>query len=147
MPEIMTKTKPKIKIIVAGGRDFNNYELMESILIKAINELELNPDNELIIVSGGAKGADVFAVQFAKEYNIEYEIFHANWEDLKVKPCKIKYNKGNRPYNCLAGFNRNKQMAVIAQYLIAFHDGKSTGTKDMIDLANKHGLSVAVINY
>jgi hypothetical protein len=48
-------------------------------------------------------------------------------------------------YGKSAGPVRNGQMARYAQRLIAFWDGKSTGTKNMIDQAKANGLSVTVI--
>ena len=40
-----------------------------------------------------------------------------------------------------AGPKRNKQMANYANTLVAFWDGKSRGTKNMIDLAKCRGLN------
>lgn len=37
--------------------------------------------------------------------------------------------------------------ASVADALIAFWDGKSRGTKNMIDTATKRGLKVAVVRY
>ena len=41
---------------------------------------------------------------------------------------------------------RNRAMADTATHLIAFYDGKSRGTKDMIEVAKKKGLEVTVID-
>jgi len=38
-------------------------------------------------------------------------------------------------------------MAKVADRLIAFWDGKSRGTKSMINLAKKHGCEVIVLDY
>jgi len=46
-----------------------------------------------------------------------------------------------------AGFIRNAEMAEYADALIAFWDGRSKGTKHMIDLAKKHGLKVKIQFY
>jgi hypothetical protein len=45
-----------------------------------------------------------------------------------------------------AGYIRNDEMAQYADMLIAFWDGTSKGTKHMIDLANKRGIKVVVID-
>ena len=50
-------------------------------------------------------------------------------------------------YGPSAGPRRNAQMAEVADALIAFWDGKSRGTKNMIDTANKKDLQVAVVRY
>ena len=46
-----------------------------------------------------------------------------------------------------AGPIRNKQMAEYADTLFAFWDGKSRGTKNMIDLAKKKNLHVIIVGY
>ena len=114
------------RVIVAGGREFNNYELLKSscdrILIRQTN---------IEIVSGKALGADKLGEDYAKEKGYKIKEFPADW---------IKYKKG-------AGPIRNKQMAEYADELIAFWDGLSKGTKNMIELAKKHGLKIKVIYY
>jgi len=50
-------------------------------------------------------------------------------------------------YGKKAGYYRNKKMAEYATHCIAFWDGKSAGTKMMIDLANEHGLNTRVVRY
>jgi hypothetical protein len=42
---------------------------------------------------------------------------------------------------------RNKEMAEYGDALIAFHDGQSKGTANMIKIAKEKGLKVRVINY
>ena len=51
-------------VIIAGSRNFNNYELLRSELDKLFNE-------PFIIVSGGAKGADTLGELYAKEKGYE----------------------------------------------------------------------------
>lgn len=112
------------KVIIAGGRDFNDYDMLKF----RIGILGINIDE---IVSGGAKGADSLGEQFAKEKSIKVIKFPADW---------VKHKKG-------AGFIRNVEMAEYANILIAFWDGKSSGTKHMIDTATKLGLQVHIIYY
>ena len=115
-----------MKIIIAGGREFNDYDLLKS---KCDEILRLQTDIE--IVSGKARGADKLGEDYAKEKGYKIKEFPADWE---------KYKKG-------AGYIRNKKMAEYSEGLIAFWDGKSKGTKSMIDLAKQHGLKVRVIKY
>lgn len=118
------------RIIIAGGRDFSDYNLIEQTLLNYFNKYHI--EKPLVeIVSGGAKGADRLGERFAKQYDIPVKLFPANW-DL---------------YGKSAGYRRNKEMAEYADCLIAFWDGKSKGTGHMIDLANKNQLIVNVINY
>ena len=86
---------------------------------------------EVEIVSGTAAGADTLGERYAQEKGYEVKKFPAQW-DL---------------YGKSAGYKRNQQMAEYADGLIAFWDGKSKGTKHMIDIANKMGLKVRVIRY
>ena len=58
-------------------------------------------------------------------------VFPADWD---------KYGKR-------AGYLRNVQMAEYADALLAFWDGESRGTKNMIDEALSRGLKVGVKRY
>jgi Ni,Fe-hydrogenase maturation factor len=114
------------KVIIAGGRDFSDYELL---LEKC--DYYLTEKTNVEVVSGGAKGADILGERYAKERNLPLKIFLADWVTL-----------GKR-----AGFVRNKEMAEYADALIAFWDKTSKGTKHMIDIAKEKGLSVKVVYY
>ena len=116
-----------MKVIVAGSRDFIDYnKLRES----CNHFLSKNKDNKIEIVSGTAQGADTLGEQYAAEKGYEIKQFPADWD---------KYGKG-------AGFMRNVLMAKYSDYLIAFWDGKSRGTKHMINTAKKHGINIRIIN-
>ena len=77
----------KYRVIIAGCRDFDNYELLKE---KCDYFLQDEKKEDVVIISGHASVADA---------------------------------------------------------LIAFWDGKSRGTKNMIDTATKRGLKVAVVRY
>ena len=68
------------------------------------------------IVSGLAKGPDSFGKQWGEANGIPVKEFPADWNKLGKK----------------AGFARNFEMARYADELVAFWDGKSRGTKHMI---------------
>lgn len=132
-----------MKLIVAGTRTFNDYELLKSkldFLLKNIKE-------EIFIISGKASGADTLGEDYAKANGYKILPFPAKWKDLDAIPCKIKYNKRGEPYNALAGFNRNEEMAKIATHCVCFYDGKSNGTANMIDLAKKYKLKLKIVRY
>lgn len=120
-----------LRIIIAGGRDFNNYNLLNSTISNYLKE----NTNNVEIISGTARGADQLGEQFAIEYGYQIKRFPANWN---------LYGKS-------AGPIRNRKMAEYASdgqgVLFAFWDGKSRGTKSMINLAKKYGLEVHVVNY
>lgn len=116
------------KVIIAGGRNFNNYDLLKNkcdILLKnkSLEDIE--------IVSGTANGADKLGERYAKEKGYKIKRFPADWDKFQKR----------------AGFIRNQQMAEYADACICFWDNSSRGTKHMIDLANEKGLFIRIINY
>lgn len=72
-------------------------------------------------MSGGCSGADKIGEQYAHENNFQIEYYHADW----------------KTYGKSAGPKRNKQMAEKCDYVICFWDGKSAGTKSMINFAQQ----------
>jgi len=117
-----------LKVIVAGGRDFNDYELLKEKLLKVLINYDFK---DVEIVSGSARGADSLGERFAKEFGCNLKMFPAEWE---------KWGKS-------AGYRRNAEMAKYGDACVCFWDGKSKGTKHMIDLATKEGINLRVINY
>ena len=113
-----------MNIIVAGGRDFDNYELLSSKLDKIF--ANINP----VIVCGEARGADSLGRRYAVEHNLSILSYPADW------------SLGKR-----AGYIRNEAMAKVADGLIAFWDGKSPGTKHMIETMQKQNKKVRIIRY
>jgi hypothetical protein len=112
-----------MKTIIAGGRTFNNYNLLK----ESVDALNLNISEK---VSGGAKGVDALGEQYANENNIHIKVFKPNWT----------------VYGRAIGPVRNKEMAIYADVLVAFWDGKSIGIKSMINLAKENGLKVFVVS-
>ena len=122
----------RYKLIIAGTRSFNDYELIRSILSTLFMKRRcwtINWNEE--IVSGGAPGADTLAVRYATEADIPFKVFAADWK---------KYGRS-------AGPRRNRQMAEYADAAIVFWDGKSRGTQNMIQQMRELGKPVEVIIY
>lgn len=117
------------RIIIAGSRGFNNYDFLVKVIDAVI--MDNYKDEEITIVSGGARGADKLGEKYAKEKKYELLVFPAEWNKF-----------GKR-----AGYIRNEQMALNADVLVAFWDGTSRGTNHMINLGKKHNLDVFEINY
>lgn len=117
----------KVKLIIAGGRDFDDYGLLKKECNNFLGSLEYPVE----IVCGKAKGADSLGELYAKENKLEIKPFYPDWK---------KYGRA-------AGPVRNKEMAKYATHLVAFWNGKSRGTKSMINLAKQQGLEVKVIRY
>lgn len=130
-----------MRVIIAGSRNFNDYNFLKQQCISIfweLNKKKYNTKRENIeIISGTAQGADKLGETFAKEYNLKLNQFPANWN---------KYGKS-------AGYRRNIDMAKYAKHdfelgvLIAFWDGISRGTKHMIDIAKKENLKVFIIKF
>jgi len=114
-------------VIVAGGRDFNNYKGLTS----SLNYLFQHINDDIEIVCGMSKGADRLGERYAKEQGYRIIYMPADW-DL---------------YGRSAGYKRNVEMAKYANALVAFWDGKSSGTKHMIEIARSEGLEVRIKRY
>lgn len=119
-----------IKVIIAGTRDFDNYELLKQKMDKILAGKVRN-NEEIIIISGTARGADKLGERYAREKGYKVERYPANWD---------KYGKR-------AGYIRNEQMAKVADACVCFWNEQSKGTKHMIDLAKQYKLALRVINY
>ena len=115
------------KVIIAGSRDFSNYSYLKNkmdIILSSIKE-------DVEIVSGKAPGADTLGENYAKERNYPIKPFPADWNKF-----------GKR-----AGPIRNSEMSEYADACVCFWDGKSDGTKNMIDVARKNKLKLRIINF
>ena len=111
-----------MKVAVIGGRDFNDYENLKSIL-------ELFPITT--IVSGGANGADKLSERYAAEKGIPTQIFLPEWDLFGKK----------------AGFLRNTTIIENSELVVAFWDSKSRGTRDSIGKANKLKKTTLIVYY
>ena len=119
----------QFRIIIAGGRDFNNYELLcekMDYLLQHVKETK-----QVVIISGKARGADALGERYALEHGFSVQEFPAQWD---------KYGKS-------AGYKRNITMADNADAVVAFWDGVSKGTKHMIDTATARKLKLRVVRY
>lgn len=115
-----------MKTIIAGGRDFDDYTVLESLVSPFHDVHEISE-----VVCGEARGADSLGKRWAKNHNVKVVSFFPDWK-----------NNGKA-----AGYIRNKQMGDYADILIAFWDGKSRGTKNMIDYMKKLGKTYIVYSY
>lgn len=110
-----------MKTIIAGSRTIKDI----NCVFRAVADSDFDVT---CVVSGGAKGVDLLGEDYAMFFELPIHRFNADWD---------KYGKS-------AGYIRNKEMAEHADALIAIWDGKSKGTKHMIDIATKKGLKVYV---
>jgi hypothetical protein len=104
-----------MKVIIAGSRSIEDYALVcEVVSLSRYHITEL--------VSGRCKlGVDALGERWAKRNDVPIKAFPAIWRD----------RFGTK--DSAAGFKRNYEMSLYADALIAVWDGKSNGTKNMIE--------------
>jgi hypothetical protein len=128
-PPISTKDRPRV--IVCGTRNWHDIPMVYANLDRVTVRM-VHP----IIVSGDARGVDTIARNWARDRYRTFVGFHADWEK----------------HSSSAGPIRNREMADYAVaapagqgYCVAFWNGVSPGTADMIKQARARGLRVQVI--
>lgn len=107
-----------MKLAIVGSRSINNIDIGTYI-----QEVPTE------IISGGAKGVDTLASEYAIRNNIKL---------TEILPDYKRYGRG-------APIIRNSQIVECCDKLIAFWDGKSRGTLSSINLAKKLGKELQVI--
>lgn len=88
--------------------------------------LTFTPD---AIVSGGAKGVDTYAREYARKKGMKLIEFFPNYE---------KYGK-------CAPLVRNKQIVDACDCVLAFWDGNSKGTKRTLEYAKENGKPTTIV--
>ena len=86
------------------------------------------PEGVTEIVSGGAEGIDTCAREYAQRHGLKLTEFLPEYE---------KYGRG-------APLRRNITIIEYADFVLAFWDGRSRGTKYVIDNCKKRNIPVAV---
>lgn len=123
------------KLIIAGSRDIYDYDLVRSLVMKS--GFWKAHKKELEILCGMAVhwkwkdnptvgGVDRNGYEFGKKNGLVVHERPADW----------------KAHGKAAGGIRNLQMANEGDGLLAVWDGKSSGTKDMIDISRAKGLEV-----
>jgi len=115
-----------MKLAIVGSRSFTDYDFFKHEIETFIfeNKLEIST-----IISGGARGTDSMAEIYAKERKIPIEIFLPDW-DLHGKK---------------AGYLRNIKIVDASDYVVAFWNGISAGTKHSIDIAKQKEKKLKII--
>jgi uncharacterized Rmd1/YagE family protein len=119
----------KFKLIVAGGRNFTDYDLMRNTLDKII-DTKLK-EFEIVIMTGGATGAAALGMLYAHEREYAVEVTNTNW-DLHGES---------------AGYKRNTEMIETSHGSVVFWNGDSKCSKHMIDITIKAGKPCLVVPY
>lgn len=111
-----------MNILVCGGREFSDYQLLSEVL----NDYS---KSGLMIIHGGARGADSMAGKWAEANGVHSAEVRALWAD----------------YGKSAGFKRNSAMLNLKPDLVLAFSG-GVGTKMMVDLARRAGVEVVEVN-
>ena len=111
-------------IAVVGSRTFTSYKLLRDTLVPIIG------NDEVTLISGGARGADQLAQRFANEYGLAITIYYPDW---------VKYKRS-------AGMLRNEKIVNVATEMVAFRVSNSKGTTHCIGLAERKGIPVTVVD-
>lgn len=107
-----------MKVAVIGSRNLTLKNLGDYL-----------PEETTEIVSGGAIGIDRCARRYAQENNISLTEFLPDYK---------KYGKA-------APLKRNIEIIEYADFVLAFWDGKSHGTKFVIDNCKRMGVPIRVL--
>lgn len=116
-----------MKVIIAGNRSITDYNVVK----KAIEDSGWKDEISLVI-SGGARGVDTLGEIWATEEGVAWE--------RHLPEYTMYYGKS-------APIARNRKMAERADALILVWDGKSRGSKNMLEDAQELGLQVYEVIY
>ena len=116
------------KIAIVGSRNFNDFDLMNRVVFQDYIEKNSLYAEDVMVISGGAKGADKLAEKLAQLRGYKLVVFKADWN---------KYGKK-------AGMIRNGYIIENADVVFAFWDKKSSGTANSIQRAISLGKELYV---
>jgi len=140
------------RIILCGSRNFNNYKLFKNVADHVVGRWQWNgfflDAREVELLNCGGKGADALSEKWGKSYGFMVKSFIPQWDNLEDGFVSIKVNSLGKEYNVLARSNSNQELLDHALdgdapeniRILAFYQGKSTGSKDMIRIAKKAGM-------
>lgn len=118
---------PLWRVIISGSRTFRDYKL----LARKMDLYTIKFRRIEVILGGMKKGADGLGFKWAMECWWRAKLYHPDWD---------KYGKA-------AGVLRNEEMAKVGDVLVAFWDGSSPGTTDMIARARKYGIPTKIVRF
>lgn len=110
--------------------DIERVKRERAFVFEKLDHLTANIKGSLEVVSGLADGPDKLGIEWARSKHWPVAEFPADW--------KI--------HGKAAGPIRNALMSWYSTHLVAFWDGRSAGTKHMIETAKRDGLQVRVVN-
>ncbi|MFJ8677182.1 DUF2493 domain-containing protein [Streptomyces sp. NPDC093589] len=134
------------RILVTGSRSWSDARLLADTLLDVWHDATELGHNSIVIVHGGADGADTLAGLWAAGQGLDVEVHEADWSGPCGPECPPGHRKTNArgsDYCPLAGHRRNQQMIDAgADLVVAFQRAGSRGTADAMNRARKAGLPV-----
>ena len=120
------------RVLVTGSRQFRNAAVVYAALDGIRRRIGEGADPDMLVIHGGARGADRLAGEWAKARGVGVDVFPAEWDR----------------YGPSAGFRRNEWMLREGRPdLVAGFPARevaSNGTRHMLDLAARAGVAVEV---
>lgn len=109
------------KVVIGGCREFTDYAVFSASVDAFLSELVKR--GKICILSGACRGVDEMGERYAAEHGFAVERYPAEWG---------KYGRS-------AGPRRNREMVEKADFVIAFWDGESAGTRSLVQYAEQLG--------
>lgn len=119
----------KHKILVCGGRDFDDHELLNKILDEHTRNRNMK---DVVVIHGGARGADTLADVWATSNGCEIKKYLADWND---------WGKAAGPMRNAKMLEDNPDIAIV------FAFPGSNGTADMVKKSLAAGINVVKVNW
>lgn len=115
-----------MKLAIIGSREFCDWELFTEGITRILEQEGKLP---ILVVSGGARGADRMGEKWAKDNGIKTLVFKPEWG-----------KHGKR-----AGLIRNADIIENATHVLAFPSESGSGTQHALGLAKEKNLPIQVI--
>lgn len=127
-----------MKVLVYGGRNYQDYRTLSKILSKLHRQHHFTH-----LIHGAARGADSLADRWARENNIPVTRYPAKW-NTHQEDCRDHCRR--RSYCARAGILRNEAMARKGRPDMAVGFPGGNGTKHMTQTATAEGIRTIVVD-
>jgi len=125
-----------MKLAIVGSRTYTDFTEFEDKLRHVVGWYvdpsgigDYADHGDLEVISGGAKGVDTLAERWAKENHVSCKVIKPEYDEYDPK---------------VAPLIRNTKIAEECDELVAFWDGRSKGTEDIIKKAVQFGKQVTI---
>ena len=134
-----------VRIAVCGGQHFGKTVPEKRFIYKTLHEIA--GTETVCVIQGGASGSDKIAKQWARRNKHKWLTFKAEWKNLEAPNAVVDIGADGKPYNKMAGFERNQRMLDEGRpdLLVAFPGNK--GTRDTIRRARILGIEFLEVSF